>query len=869
MNFTSKESDGLDDADWLGAGMGGGSTNSGDGDYDGSADNEDSDENIEDDKEWSRRMEQKKVFAEKTGRGWDDTWEIPEVLSSTLNYEDLPDWEPKYVSKISLERVQLHPDKIPSISKLARIPLPLPPHPHPGHGLTKAYGLHRNRILADQVSEAARALAKPEVERIQKLPTFDEKQNAVDALFENVEFKLKRQQVVLGRLPSFGKWVEQALETYLKEVEEQSKETLYQSVLATVQTTMEEEITRIGALGKPEEKQAAAKALFESLESQVLEANPTTNDHSLFSLWVQKAVGDALSSLKKSANDALLEELSPVVRKVMDAEGSLHIANIEDEGEGKRAERLLKVAEPVKKELEMETVFEALPQFSLVNWMGYAHKEFLYTKVISAVQPKLIDGHDESKLTKIIVNELEKEGFYLAPHQSFKQWVKNSVVRCLETKGSTPEFTSKVQFPSDSELPVSVVSYALQQFMNDRGETAPDEDQKETGPYPTREQDMEAVPMYMDIFNPDDELEENAVPTILAPLKFEERQTQEGRMIEEWELAAHKETKRIMIRQCTRKIAQVLDKCETEPKRVFVHGKLGVGKTAMLAALVASARKSGHIVMFLPDLNTLRKEGYYVEPCPVREGLYVLPILSQQLLQLMLETHQEEIKQFSATREMLKAVFTEDQMEKVPAGDSFDLAMLAGLAGEQTELAPGCYDTVMNVLMTQEEKPFTIILDEFNSLYKPGEYFHETYDPKVRKPIPYEQINLFKPMMDAMALSQKDDGELILEPILMKNGAIIAATSESHAVARKITDLLIENAKFALKTHKDNFVVMEVPRLSKIEVEHTVANYEATGMGSLRFDKGKTVMNPQEMEYLRLISSAVPRHLLDFCVNFE
>jgi hypothetical protein len=53
-----------------------------------------------------------------------------------------------------------------------------------------------------------------------------------------------------------------------------------------------------------------------------------------------------------------------------------------------------------------------------------------------------------------------------------------------------------------------------------------------------------------------------------------------GRMVEEWELAALKTTKRIMLRQCTRDMAQLLNKASMEHScaKIFVTGRQGMGK---------------------------------------------------------------------------------------------------------------------------------------------------------------------------------------------------------------------------------------------------------------------------------------------------
>ena len=58
--------------------------------------------------------------------------------------------------------------------------------------------------------------------------------------------------------------------------------------------------------------------------------------------------------------------------------------------------------------------------------------------------------------------------------------------------------------------------------------------------------------------------------------------------------------------------------------RVYVRGARGTEKSAALATIVASARLSGHILLYLPDGDRLRKNGLYIVPNERREGVYDL-----------------------------------------------------------------------------------------------------------------------------------------------------------------------------------------------------------------------------------------------------
>ena len=529
---------------------------------------------------------------------------------------------------------------IPLLRDLAHLPLPPPPPPLPGHQQSKAYALYRQRVHYQRILDEVTALAEPQIGAIQKLEDWDDKQEAVDVLFEDIEYKLQRQQVILGKHPHFGKWVERALEEFLRRTQAKAK------------------------------KEAAAAAL----------SGGTTDESS--------------SSSKEEALDD-------------------------------------------------------------------------------------------------------------------------------DTDHSPP------------------------------------------------------LPLFMDCFDPAVDSAEAPVPKILHPLKPKpERQGQSrGRMVEEWEMAAHRTTKRILLRQCTRRMAQVL--CESEDNaeaaRVYLHGRVGIGKTAAMLAVVASARKSGSIVVFVPEGDQFHQNGFYCVPNEKKKGIFDVPILTQGVCQDLLDMHREDMVSFQADTATMETHFTEDQLKSVTGyepGGSIAVNDLLEVAVKEKELAPMCYSVVMDVLMNQDEKHFVLAFDEFNCYHAPGHYFHMAYDDFYKNPksIPYDQISLFKPAMDAMAIysvpEHDEDHEIqIREPVLMKRGAVIVGTSESKAIARRVTDGLTRSA-----VHDPGVHVIEVPRLSALEVEHVVANYECIGFGKLRLDQGETVMNSQEVAFLRMVSGAEPERLMNACI---
>jgi hypothetical protein len=109
------------------------------------------------------------------------------------------------------------------------------------------------------------------------------------------------------------------------------------------------------------------------------------------------------------------------------------------------------------------------------------------------------------------------------------------------------------------------------------------------------------TPVFMDIANvknpPNSDFlaksNDAGIPNLIYPLNVHHREGV-GRMVEEWELAANKETKRIMMRDAMKAIAtkivdatnccgKAVSDSEKGAARVFVTGKRGVGKVSVFA----------------------------------------------------------------------------------------------------------------------------------------------------------------------------------------------------------------------------------------------------------------------------------------------
>lgn len=293
-----------------------------------------------------------------------------------------------------------------------------------------------------------------------------------------------------------------------------------------------------------------------------------------------------------------------------------------------------------------------------------------------------------------------------------------------------------------------------------------------------------------------------------------------------------------------------------------------------MAAIVASARQSGQVVLYLPDGDRIRKLGKYIRPNNYREGsLYDLPVLAKEVCALFLESHGKDLEDITIDPIQASEFLSEDDLDKISSRQDKDINSLSLVdfleaGGDSTTLSSGCYATVIDSLMNQTDKPFVVVMDGFNCYFDHGHYFHETYDPDVIKAIPFQKITLLKPLLEGMGLVKAENRKGLcraVEARPMKRGAIVVGTTESHSVARKFTDAL-SDAMEAQETDASGVKVVNVLPYSPIEVEHIVANFETIGIGRLRFDRGDTVMNDQEVAYLRMVSGGVGQNLLDSCI---
>lgn len=523
------------------------------------------------------------------------------------------------------------------------------------------------------------------------------------------------------------------------------------------------------------------------------------------------------------------------------------------------------------------------------------------------------DTHNQQDVVDALFEDLQKEAKVdaamdiLSKHPTFPDWVDRGLEEylrkaeneaLLSASASTEQSSdekNKEEITKDGE---SSSSSKDEKKVAASGNNEEKGDGKDADPK-SLSSFREATPVFMDCYDPTEASADGSstsptVPSILTPLG-PHRHGGPGRMVEEWELSAHSTTKRIMLRECTQKVAGILaaNEAAAAAPKIYVHGRQGVGKTAVLASIVASSRTSGYIVLYLPDGDRLRKNGFFITPSshPDRKGIFDLQDLSQEALKQLVGSYDaaEQMEGMIADRMTLEVYFKDTQFKRLDeyrAGldgakdendddGSISLLDLIAYSQENKKHAPMCYSVVVNRLMHQTDKKFMIVMDEFNCLFDKGHYFHMAYDENVREPIPYDKISLFEPIMAAMDLTTKTveeeedsetgEGEAATTSsntsFTTSNTAMLVGTSESHAIRSDVNSKLTECAE-----RRTTVEVIEVPRFSSLEADHVLANFEATGVGKLRLDRGDTLMNPQEMEYLKMASGSIGQKFLDVSI---
>ena len=181
------------------------------------------------------RAKQAKISEEldkRTGRLWTESWTITdEEWMADEAWDDIEDWKPSLATRKSLESVRVYSSSavdgavvegavvggvptLEAMSALTALPKSLPPHP--GHGNPAAHASHRKRSIKRKLRTSIQIAIHDDLLKITNgMTTYDERQAAVDVLYETIVDRVREREPVLGKLPDFASMVEDGLEDVL------------------------------------------------------------------------------------------------------------------------------------------------------------------------------------------------------------------------------------------------------------------------------------------------------------------------------------------------------------------------------------------------------------------------------------------------------------------------------------------------------------------------------------------------------------------------------------------------------------------------------------------------------------------------------
>lgn len=112
---------------------------------------------------------------------------------------------------------------MPNLEQLSNLNLPPTLPSHPGHGNPSIYANARKKHLTRRLHTAIQLSVADDLANILTLSSWEEKQEAVDGLFEVIEERVREKEPILAKLPDFKERVEDGLEQVLRMVQSRVK----------------------------------------------------------------------------------------------------------------------------------------------------------------------------------------------------------------------------------------------------------------------------------------------------------------------------------------------------------------------------------------------------------------------------------------------------------------------------------------------------------------------------------------------------------------------------------------------------------------------------------------------------------------------
>jgi len=194
-----------------------------------SNDDDELDEQTKADKAYTaKQLAIQEELDKRTGRLWTDEWIITdeEWMTDEL-YDDIEEWKVnKFVTRKAMESVIVYTPSttntntssvngVPNLLDLSKLSVPKSLPSHPGHGTPIKYANYRKKQITKKLHTSIQLAIHDDLLKILYMDSYDEKQVAVDALYEGIVDTMSKRERVLSKLPNFHILVEEGLEKVL------------------------------------------------------------------------------------------------------------------------------------------------------------------------------------------------------------------------------------------------------------------------------------------------------------------------------------------------------------------------------------------------------------------------------------------------------------------------------------------------------------------------------------------------------------------------------------------------------------------------------------------------------------------------------
>ena len=268
-----------------------------------SNDDDELDEQTKADKAYTaKQLAIQEELDKRTGRLWTDEWIITdeEWMTDEL-YDDIEEWQVnKFVTRKALESVMVYSPStntntttssvngVPNLLDLSKLSVPKQLPSHPGHGTPIKYANYRKKQITKKLHTSIQLAIHDDLIKILSMDSYDEKQVAVDALYENIVDTMAKRERVLSKLPNFHILVEEGLEKVLIMVQgslmKDGKKKKLEEVAAAEAEKSEEEVDLLAVDNDKEEDgkatptDASVKAKEETNVEDIIDVMGVNNE---------------------------------------------------------------------------------------------------------------------------------------------------------------------------------------------------------------------------------------------------------------------------------------------------------------------------------------------------------------------------------------------------------------------------------------------------------------------------------------------------------------------------------------------------------------------------------------------------------------